>query len=63
MPLKHTEVGEIPFDGLITRFSAKHEMLHKAAPCLGEDTDYVMREILGLTPDQIAEYAVAGVFT
>jgi crotonobetainyl-CoA:carnitine CoA-transferase CaiB-like acyl-CoA transferase len=61
--LKHSEVGEIPFDGLITRFSAKNTILHKASPCLGEDTEYVMREILGLTPDEVADYAVAGVFT
>jgi benzylsuccinate CoA-transferase BbsF subunit len=61
--LKHGEVGEIPYDGLMTRFSAKKTVLHKAAPCVGEDTDYVMREILGLSDDEIADLAVKGVFT
>jgi benzylsuccinate CoA-transferase BbsF subunit len=60
--LQHGEMGPMPYDGLITRFSAKREMLHKAAPCLGEDTEYVMREILGLSADEIADNAAAGVF-
>jgi crotonobetainyl-CoA:carnitine CoA-transferase CaiB-like acyl-CoA transferase len=60
--LNHGEVGPMPYDGLVTRFSAKREMLHKAAPCLGEDTEYVLREILGLSADEIADYAAAGVF-
>jgi crotonobetainyl-CoA:carnitine CoA-transferase CaiB-like acyl-CoA transferase len=61
--LKHGEVGPMPYDGLVTRFSAKQTMLHKAAPCLGEDTEYVMREILGLSADEIADYGAQGVFT
>jgi crotonobetainyl-CoA:carnitine CoA-transferase CaiB-like acyl-CoA transferase len=60
--LKHSEIGEIPYDGLMTRFSAKREVLHKASPCVGEDTDYVMREIVGLSDDEIAEYAMKGIF-
>jgi crotonobetainyl-CoA:carnitine CoA-transferase CaiB-like acyl-CoA transferase len=60
--LDHGEMGPMPYDGLVTRFSAKRRMLHKAAPCLGEDTEYVMREILGLSRDEIADYAAAGVF-
>ncbi|HLF77462.1 MAG TPA: CoA transferase, partial [Dehalococcoidia bacterium] len=60
--LEHTEVGAIPYDGLPSHFSAKHRVLHKAAPCLGEDTEYVMREILGLSDDEIADCAAADVF-
>jgi len=60
--LEHGETGPTPYDGLMTHFSAKKRMLHKAAPCIGEDTDYVMREILGLSADEIAEYAAEGVF-
>lgn len=61
--LNHSEIGPTPFDGLVTRFSAKQVQLHKAAPALGEDTDHVMREILGLTDEQIIEHAANGVFT
>jgi crotonobetainyl-CoA:carnitine CoA-transferase CaiB-like acyl-CoA transferase len=62
VPLKHSEVGVIPYDGLVTRFSAKRDMLHKASPCLGEDTQYVMSEVLGLSDDAIADYAAREVF-
>ena len=62
VPLKHSEVGVIPYDGLVTRFSAKREMLHKASPCLGEDTQYVLSEVLGLSDDVIADYAAQEVF-
>ena len=60
--LNHSECGPVPYDGFMTRFSAKKEMLHKAAPCVGEDTEYVLTKLLGLSDDQIAEYAAADVF-
>jgi crotonobetainyl-CoA:carnitine CoA-transferase CaiB-like acyl-CoA transferase len=60
--LKHSEVGVIPYEGLVTRFSAKREMLHKASPCVGEDTHHVMSEILGLSDDEIADLAAKEVF-
>jgi crotonobetainyl-CoA:carnitine CoA-transferase CaiB-like acyl-CoA transferase len=59
---EHGEIGPTPFDGLMTRFSAKREMLHKGPPCVGEDTELVMREVLGLSDDEIADYTIAGVF-
>lgn len=31
--------------------------IHKAAPCLGEDTDVVLRELLGQTDDELRELA------
>ena len=62
VPLAHSEVGVIPYDGLVTRFSAKKAMLHKASPCIGEDTQYVMSEILGLSDDEIADLAAGEVF-
>jgi crotonobetainyl-CoA:carnitine CoA-transferase CaiB-like acyl-CoA transferase len=60
--LNHSEIGPMQYDGLITRFSAKKTMLHKATPCVGEDTEYVMSEILGLSLDEIADLMVKGVF-
>jgi hypothetical protein len=46
----------------MTRFSAKRVMLHKGPPCVGEDTERVMHEVVGLSDDEIADYAAAGVF-
>ena len=61
--LDHREIGPTPYDGLMTHFSAKRAMLHNAAPCVGQDTERVMTGILGLTPEEIADYAAAGIFT
>jgi benzylsuccinate CoA-transferase BbsF subunit len=58
--LNHTVMGPTPYDGLITRFSAKQEMLHKAAPIMGEDTVHVLTEFLGMSADEIAVAAIAG---
>ena len=58
--LNHTVMGLTPYDGLITRFSAKQEMLHKAAPIMGEDTVHVLSEFLGMSADEIAVAAAAG---
>ena len=61
--LHQSEVGPIPYDGLMTRFSAKKVQMHKAAPCVGEDTDYVLRELLGLSEEQVSDLAAAGLLT
>jgi benzylsuccinate CoA-transferase BbsF subunit len=58
--LNHTVMGPTPYDGLITRFSAKQEMLHKAAPIMGEDTVHVLTEFLGMSADEIEVAAIAG---
>ena len=57
--LDHAELGPMLLDAFPTRFSAKPRMLHTAAPCLGQHTDYVLRELLGLTPVEIQRYADA----
>jgi len=61
--LNHTVMGPTPYDGFITHFSAKQRMLHKAAPTLGEDTGYVLTDILHLSPDEIEAAAIAGALT
>ena len=63
LTLDHPEMGPSHYDGFATHFSAKREMLHKPAPCLGADTAYVLAELIGLTQAQIADYASSGVLT
>jgi formyl-CoA transferase len=58
--LEHTVMGPTPYDGLATKFSATPGKLWKAGPCLGEDTVFVLEEILGLSSDEIARYAECG---
>lgn len=56
----HPEMGHHPYDGLATRFSAKPEQLHTRAPLLGEHTEYVLRDLLGLESHEITAAAADG---
>ena len=56
--LDHAEMGPTPYDGLVTRFSETPGRLASAAPTLGQHTDYVLREVLGLTDEQVLDYAM-----
>ena len=58
--LDHSELGPVTHNALPTRFSAKRRMLHSASPCLGEHTDHVLRDLLGLSEAEIANYREAG---
>ena len=61
VPLEHHEMGLTPYDGFATRFSATPGRLRNAAPCLGQDTESVLRQLLGLSEDEVRECAEAGV--
>ena len=61
--LDHREMGPTPNDGLVTRFSETPGRLRNAAPCLGQDTEHVLRDLLHLTDDQITAYATSGALT
>jgi crotonobetainyl-CoA:carnitine CoA-transferase CaiB-like acyl-CoA transferase len=61
--LAHTVMGPTPYDGAMTNFSGNPFRMRKAAPCLGEDTHHIMSDLLGLSDDQITEYASAGALT
>lgn len=58
--LEHSVMGPTPYDGLVTIFSETPGRLRKAAPALGEDTEYVLRELLGFADEEIAEHAATG---
>lgn len=49
-----TAMGEVRVDGLGAHLSATDWSMTRGAPCLGEHTDLVLAEILGLSPDEIA---------
>ena len=57
--LPHTEIGSWPIEGFPAKFSNMIAdvggLPGRAAPMMGEDNDYVYREILGLSSEEIAE--------
>ena len=57
----HGVMGATPYDGPATIFSETPAQV-TAAPYLGQHTDEVLREILGLSDAEIADYAASGVF-
>ena len=58
--LEHREMGPTPYDGPVTHLSATPAILRRAAPCLGEHTEQVLTDLLGLSAEEVAEYAATG---
>jgi crotonobetainyl-CoA:carnitine CoA-transferase CaiB-like acyl-CoA transferase len=56
--LDHPEAGVTTYDGPGFRLSKTPAQYRTPAPCLGEHTHQVCREILGLSDDEIAELMV-----
>ena len=58
MPLPHSEIGTWPIEGFPAKFDSMNVdvggLPHRGAPMMGEDNDYVYRDILGLTAEEIA---------
>jgi crotonobetainyl-CoA:carnitine CoA-transferase CaiB-like acyl-CoA transferase len=63
--LEQSEIGRWPVKELPTKFSETPPymggVIDRHGPNYGEDNDYVLGELLGLDPDQIAELASEGV--
>lgn len=56
-----TAMGDVRVDGIPVHMSASEWAIAKGAPCLGEDNDYVLGEILGISADERAELHAEGV--
>jgi crotonobetainyl-CoA:carnitine CoA-transferase CaiB-like acyl-CoA transferase len=58
VPLEHAEIGTWPIENFPAKFErAKVSVggpIERAAPTMGQDNDYVYREILGLSESEIA---------
>jgi crotonobetainyl-CoA:carnitine CoA-transferase CaiB-like acyl-CoA transferase len=61
--LDHTVIGKHAYQAPAYRLSKTPNHIHKAGPCLGEDNEWVYREILGLSDADIEELLVEGVIT
>lgn len=60
--LDHPVVGPAEFEGVPVRMSRTQPTLWRSAPLLGEDNDYVLRDVMGLTDAEIQDYSEAGAF-
>lgn len=58
--LPQSETGDVVHFGFCTRFSAKEQMVRSAPPSLGEHNEHVLRDLLQLSPAEIAELHQAG---
>jgi benzylsuccinate CoA-transferase BbsF subunit len=61
--LEHPVIGKHAYNAPAYILSRTPNRIHKAGPTLGEDNEYVFKEILGYSDDDIAEMLVEGVIT
>jgi benzylsuccinate CoA-transferase BbsF subunit len=59
--LNHSEIGPVPFSNPPFKLSETSVEVRMAAPCFGEHTEYVCREILGLSDDEFINLLNNGV--
>jgi crotonobetainyl-CoA:carnitine CoA-transferase CaiB-like acyl-CoA transferase len=57
----HPQVGETRVTAPVWRLHRNPAQVRRHAPCLGEDNAAVLGEVLGMSPDDIAELDAAGV--
>jgi crotonobetainyl-CoA:carnitine CoA-transferase CaiB-like acyl-CoA transferase len=59
-PLRHVEMGEVPYEGHQFRIRGYDSGPRSPAPALGEHNYEVLHDILGLSDEEIAEIAASG---
>ena len=59
--LNHPEAGQTAYDGPPFRLSRTPVALRRHAPLLGEHTEYICKELLGFSDDEIGQLVVDGV--
>ena len=58
--MEHPEMGNIPYTGHEFRIRGYNSGPRFPAPCLGQHNEQVMREILGMTEEEMVEVLAAG---
>jgi benzylsuccinate CoA-transferase BbsF subunit len=59
---EHRELGKFSYLGQPSRLSRTKAELYRNAPCLGEHTEHVCREFLGMSQEEYDRYLISGVF-
>jgi benzylsuccinate CoA-transferase BbsF subunit len=60
--LEHKELGRFSHLGQPSILSETRAKLNRPAPCLGEHTEYICREFLGMSEDEFDKYLIEGAF-
>ena len=60
--LDHPTMGRRAYDGPSFRLSETPAELTKSAPLLGEDNEFVYKDIVGMSDDEYVEHLVSGAF-
>jgi len=61
--LEHPVIGLTPYHDQAFKLSKTPSQTTKSAPCLGQDNEYVYKEILGYSDDEISDFLAEGVIT
>jgi crotonobetainyl-CoA:carnitine CoA-transferase CaiB-like acyl-CoA transferase len=61
--LDHPVMGPTLCDGPVSRYSRTPPRLRCAGPLLGEHTQHVLRELLGLSDEEVSQLAIGGALT
>ena len=59
--LDHKECGPMPYDGIAFTMSRTPGALRWPHACLGEHNEHVLKDLIGLTDNEIAELMIKGV--
>lgn len=59
--MDHPVIGEARFEGVPVHFDGMSADNWRSGPLLGEDNEYVFKELLGVADDEFAELTVSGV--
>jgi benzylsuccinate CoA-transferase BbsF subunit len=63
VPLEHKVIGTHHYHKPAYRLSKTPAQLFKAGPCLGQDNEFVYKEILGYSEEEVAQLLLEGVIT
>jgi crotonobetainyl-CoA:carnitine CoA-transferase CaiB-like acyl-CoA transferase len=58
--LEHPEIGPHIYQPPPYRFSKTPHELTMPAPCMGQHNEYILKEVLGMSDDEVAELLIAG---
>ena len=63
VPLEHKVIGIQQYSMPAYRLSETPPQLRRAAPCLGQDNEFVYKEILGYSDEEVTQFVLDGVIT